>query len=132
MHEMSVATSLIEEILGNIRRLESSDGKEVMKVEEVTLEIGELAFISEMQLEFCYNLLAKEQEELRDSKLTILKVEAKVRCNGCGFKGGLDTLEEPADHRMVVSFACPECGGTLDIEQGRGMILKNISVQVED
>jgi hydrogenase nickel insertion protein HypA len=131
MHEMSVATSLIEEILSNIRRLETN-GKNIMKVEEVTLEIGELAFISEMQLEFCYNLLAKEHEELKDSKLTIEKAEAKVRCDGCSFKGGLGSLEEPADHRMVVSFACPECGGTLDIEQGRGMILKNVSVQVED
>jgi hydrogenase nickel insertion protein HypA len=132
MHEMTVATSLVEEILGNIRRLEMKDGVKVIKVEEVVLEIGELAFIAERQLGFCYELLSAENELLKGSKLTMTQIKAEVKCDQCGYGGALDQVEEPADHRLVMSFACPKCGGTLQILKGRGMILRNISLRTED
>lgn len=131
MHEMSVATSLVEEVLANLERL-NSEGTAVAKVTEVHLEIGELAFISEMQLRFCFDLLCKEDARLAGAELTMDKVDASVRCPSCGFAGGAGTVSEPADHRMLMSFACPECGGTLEIVKGRGMVLRNISVEVDD
>jgi hydrogenase nickel incorporation protein HypA/HybF len=126
MHEMSVATSLIEEILSNLKDLK------VNKVEAVTLVIGELAFISETQLEFCYDLLKKEHEVLKGSTLVMEKEEAEVECQECGYSGGLGTVDEPVDHRMMMSFMCPKCGGTFDILKGRGMILKKIQAEVEE
>ena len=134
MHEMTVATSLIREILENVQSLKGADGlgPNVTKVEEVVLEIGELAFISKPQLEFCYDVLARENDLLKGSTLRLVDVPAEVKCVSCGFQGSGDSLDEPVDHRIVMTFTCPRCGETLEIVKGRGMVLRNVSVQVED
>lgn len=129
MHEMSVATSLVQEILTHLDMVE---GHEVLGVDEVQLEIGELAFINKRQLEFCFDVVKREHGQLKEARLTMTEERALVRCHGCGFSGGLEAIEEPVDHRMVMSFACPKCGGTLDIERGRGMLLRNIGLRVEE
>jgi hydrogenase nickel incorporation protein HypA/HybF len=129
MHEMSVATALVDTVI------ESLKGMKATKVEEVIFEVGELAFISERQLKFSFDLLKKDHPVLKDTKLHLRKVKAKVKCTKCDFEGGLDEVSEAKKaeaHRIAITFECPKCGGTLDIILGRDMVVKRIAVEVAD
>lgn len=129
MHEMSVATALVDTVLDSVK------GMKATKVEEVIFEVGELAFISERQLKFCFDVLKKDHAVLKDTKLSYLKVKAKVKCAKCGFEGGLDKVSEKKKaeaHRIDITFECPECGGTLNIILGRDMVIKRLAVEVAD
>jgi hydrogenase nickel incorporation protein HypA/HybF len=129
MHEMSVATALVDSVL------ESLKGMKAVKVEEVIFEVGELAFISERQLRFCFDVMKKEHPVLKDTKLSFRKVKAKVKCTKCDFEGGLDKVGENKKaeaHRIAITFECPKCGGTLNIVLGRDMVIKRIVVEVAD
>jgi len=126
MHEMSVASALVEEVLENVK------GLRAMKVDEVHLRIGEFAFISDRQLRFCFDLLKKDHKLTKGAALKISKEKATVGCKECGFKGGVKDVKRPEDHRLALAFECPKCGGTLDIVSGREMVIQRISVLVPE
>jgi len=129
MHEMSVATALVDTVLDSVKDMNAT------KVEEVIFEVGELAFISERQLRFCFDVMKKDHAVLKETKLSLHKVKAKVKCTKCDFEGGLDKVNESKKeeaHRIAITFECPKCGGTLDIILGRDMIIKRIAVEVAD
>jgi hydrogenase expression/formation protein HypD len=129
MHEMSVAMALVESVLESIKKMKSP------QVEEIILEVGELAFISPRQLEFAFELVKKDKEPLKDAKLTLQRSKATVCCPKCGHRGGIEEVSDRKKdeiHGVAISFECPDCKGTMKIESGREMIIKRVVVEVTD
>ena len=126
MHEFGVARSLVEAIE------DAAMENGATSVSEVTLDIGELAFIGIDQLRFAYNLLVQDKDMLRSAKLTINEIPAVVKCTSCGYEGPLSRFDEPQSHFVSPVFACPGCYGKIEILSGRECTIKNIKMMVDD
>lgn len=114
MHELSIAQNLIEQAM-NI--LEKNDAKRVLSIE---ITIGEISGVVRESLEFYYNILTKELDNFRDSKLIINETRWILRCKNCNLE-----YEPGKDH-----IGCPECK-SLENEIVSGKELDLISMEVE-
>jgi hydrogenase nickel insertion protein HypA len=119
-------TQLVEELLEHL------SGHKVIKVDEVVVEVGDLMFLGDEQMRFAWNILAEDNNLLKGSKLTLVRIPAEVRCKKCGYEGGLELADDPSFHNLVTKFACPKCEGDIEIVRGRECIIKNVSAEVED
>ncbi|MFP3871537.1 MAG: hydrogenase maturation nickel metallochaperone HypA [Candidatus Natronoplasma sp.] len=114
MHEYSVMSQLMSALLDELE-----DEKEnIGDIKEVRIEVGELTFLGEMQLKFAFEALSKETI-VEGAELKVMKIESKVRCDECGYEGGIDYTEDPAFHYNVPVISCPECGSKPEIIKGR-------------
>jgi len=124
MHEISVMTNIIKEIL------KSAQENRADKVKCVTLEIGELTLLGIRQLRFAYEILSKEFDLLRDSKIVLRKKKGTIRCLSCHFEGSLCKGKD--SNHIYPIFRCPKCNGKVDIIAGRECILVNIKLTRKD
>ena len=129
MHEFSVMSGVVEALLKELEHLEKKGGKEIQKVNEVILEVGELTFLGDEQIRFCYDILC-EKSKLAGSKLNILKVQAEVHCKECGYTGGVNYYRE--FHLETPILSCPECKSTVEIMRGRECAIKSMNIEVKD
>ena len=114
MHELSIASGLIEKLL------EFSEQNSERAILEVRLEIGELSHIDAEQLRFCYESIAKETA-LEGSILTISTVPAVVSCPHCTYRGRPDywdealaiapLMSEPTRNAMIPPTVSTPCVG---------------------
>lgn len=127
MHELSVISALIDEVL---RRLE---GHDILRVDSVTIQVGELTFLSEESLKFGYETLS-EGTVLAGSKLKIERLPAHIQCERCGYKGPFDRSgADPHLHFLLPSFECPKCKAPdVRLVSGRETILTHIQGEVKD
>jgi len=114
MHELSIAQNLIEQAM-NI--LAKNNAKRILSIE---ITIGEISGVVKESLEFYYNLLTKEIDNFRDSKLIINETKWIMRCKNCN-------LEYEAGKGNV---GCPRCK-SLEDEIVSGRELDLISMEVE-
>ena len=126
MHEFGVAKSLVETVEN------AAVENHATSVSEVVVDIGELAFIGIDQLKFAYGLLIQESNILKNAKLTVHEIPARVLCKNCGYEGPLSRFDEPESHFVTPVFACPECFGKIDFISGRECTIKNIRMMVDD
>jgi hydrogenase nickel incorporation protein HypA/HybF len=126
MHEFGIAKTLAESVL------EEASRQKALNVSEVIVEVGELSFIGTDQLKFAYNIIAKNDAIIANSKLVINNVSAEVTCKACGYVGPLKKIEEPETHFITPIFACPDCEGRVEISKGRECTIKNIRMTVDD
>jgi hydrogenase nickel incorporation protein HypA/HybF len=119
MHELSIASGLIEKLL------EFSDQNSERAILEVRLEIGELSHIDSEQLRFCYESIAKETP-LEGSVLTISKVAATVSCPHCTYHGRPGYWDEALAIAPVMTLRCPQCGKAVDADQGHECAIKSV------
>jgi hydrogenase nickel insertion protein HypA len=117
---------LVEELLNQLKSYK------VIKVEEVVLQIGDLAFLGEEQMKFAWKIVTKECEQLKGSKLTIERIPAETRCKSCGYTGEFDLGNGLTFHDLTMVFGCPRCEGEIEIMKGRECIIKNVSLEVEE
>ncbi len=111
MHEMSIVSSLVEQVRGHV-----PTGS---KVERVLLEVGALEHLVDAMMEAAW-LGCTADTDLAGAELTIEKVSLRVRCGGCGEEF------EPAE---LACLYCPTCGvAEPTILRGKGVILKSIEV----
>jgi hydrogenase nickel incorporation protein HypA/HybF len=120
MHELTMATQIVENVLEEAKRHNAK------KVAEVHLLIGKLSFLGAAQIRFSYKLLAKEDDILKDSKLVIKHTEGKIECPKCGYKGKIPIKDDPAYHVPVPSLRCPKCGESANIVEGKDCIIESI------
>jgi hydrogenase nickel incorporation protein HypA/HybF len=120
MHEFSIMTQIIQTILGEANK------NNLKSVTKVTLEIGELSFLGEEALKFCYEVISKNTI-LRGSELIIIKIKPKIECQSCGYLGELEYLEKDEFHFRLPKFTCPKCNGMVTILKGKDCILKEIT-----
>ncbi|WP_327069922.1 hydrogenase maturation nickel metallochaperone HypA [Kitasatospora sp. NBC_01250] len=95
MHEMSIALAVIEQV----EQAAAEHGAQA--VEEVLLQVGELAGVVPQALDFCYELACADTV-LAGSTLTVEPVAARARCVDCGREWAVG---------MPPDLACPGCGG---------------------
>jgi hydrogenase nickel incorporation protein HypA/HybF len=119
MHELSIASGLIEKLL------EFCEQNPERAILEVRLDVGELSHIDAEQLRFCYESIAKETP-LEGSILTISTVPAVVSCPHCSYRGRPDYWDEALAIAPVVTMRCPHCGKAVDADQGHECAIKSV------
>lgn len=111
MHEMSIATSILE------IAEQSMDGHDQLL--SISVDIGELAGIEYEALEFCFEAV-KKSSRYPDLTLEIERVPGRGKCKQCG-------AESPMQEMFVI---CPKCG-QYGLEPISGRELKVTSIEVE-
>lgn len=121
MHEVSVVSDIVKEIL-NV--LEDYD---VEKVEEVTLVIGDLTNLGEEQMEFAYEIVTRDTV-LEGSKLAIEKEAIRVKCEKCGYEGGVESIKSDYDSHSIPILSCPKCKGKVKVTAGQTCAVRNLKI----
>jgi hydrogenase nickel incorporation protein HypA/HybF len=119
MHELSIASALVEKLL------EFSAQTPERTVIEVRLGVGELSHIDPEQLRFCYESITKETL-LDGSSLTIDKIAALVNCPHCNYRGRPDYWDEAVAIAPVITMRCPQCGNAVDTDQGHECAIRSV------
>ena len=110
MHEMSLAESLLEQILEVARE------NRVVKVEKVEMEAGVLRQVIPDVMVAAFESTVKGTIA-EGAWLTVTEVKAKAECRECL------AVFEPA----IDDFVCPECGlSNARVLQGEAIVLKSI------
>lgn len=121
MHEVSVISDLVSAVLKELEKYNS------VKVEEVTLVIGEMTNLGEEQMEFAYEIVTKGTE-LEGSKLVIEHEKIIVKCLECDYKGGIRMLKNDYGEHDIPVIACPKCNGRVKIITGQACMVKNFKI----
>ncbi|HZQ24149.1 MAG TPA: hydrogenase maturation nickel metallochaperone HypA [Terriglobales bacterium] len=113
MHEMSIASSILEAVASEAARCPGS------RPEKVGVRIGELAAVDPESLRFCFEAL------IRDTDLQQLELEIEFKprrhgCSGCGEEFNV----------IDYNIECPHCG-CLNTRCISGDELELVYVEVE-
>ena len=113
MHELSLATSIVEAVTEQVR---AAGGGQVAVV---TVRIGRLSCVHEDALRFSFDLV-REATPLAAATLRVIDVPVAIWCPTCRAE-----VELPG----IQSFACPVCGTKSgDIRRGRELDLESIEL----
>lgn len=112
MHEYSVMNQLVSALLEELK------GRDIHKVKEVQIEVGELTFLGTEQLKFAYQTLSQDTI-LEGSELDIEEIESRINCSECGYEGGVNYSNKSSVHYQVPVISCPECDSKPKIVQGK-------------
>ncbi len=124
MHELSMATSILENIL------DVAEKNAAISVTEVVLEVGELTMLNPEQLRFMLDVIRKDTI-MKDAEIIINMIPIEVECPSCDYTG-VAKPDEHMDHLMAIAI-CPECGQTnLHILKGQECNIKTIKIERED
>ena len=105
MHELSIASSLLEKVLEERERHGGG------RITEINLRVGKLSHIMPEPLEFAFQILAKDTAAEK-ARINIERVPVALKCRTCGWEG--DAAES--------SFDCARCKSS-DVEIAAGMEL---------
>jgi hydrogenase nickel incorporation protein HypA/HybF len=119
MHELSIASGLVEKLLAF-----SAQNPDRVVI-EVRLDVGELSHIDPEQLRFCYDSIAKKTL-LEGSLLTIARVPALVTCPHCTYRGRPDYWDDALAIAPIVTMRCPHCGKAVEADQGHECAIKSV------
>jgi hydrogenase nickel incorporation protein HypA/HybF len=119
MHELSIASSLVEKLLEF--SAQNPDGAII----EVRLQIGELSHIDAEALSFCYEAITKETP-IEGSSLVIERIPALVKCPYCSYRGRPKYWDDVLVAAPVITMRCPKCGETVAADQGRECAIKSV------
>jgi hydrogenase nickel incorporation protein HypA/HybF len=127
LHEFSVAQSIVETVI----QVAGQHGAQA--VQEVNLEVGEVALVNVDQLGWHIDMLVRGTLA-EGVRLRWTKVPAKIRCIGCGYEGGVRYAEsDPSSHFAIPMFECPQCGSAqTTITSGRDLRVVDISVKFQE
>ena len=75
MHEIKVMNHVVQSVLQK-----ANEGK-AHRVILVRLQVGELAFLGHLQLEFAFDMLRDNESLLKDTKLVIEEIKATGKCS---------------------------------------------------
>ncbi len=112
MHEYSVMKKLVTAVIDELK------DRDIHRIIQVKVEIGDLTFLGSDQLKFAYEVLSKNTI-LEGSELKLVNKPAKVKCAECGYEGKIEYSDDPAFHYKVPVITCPKCDSKPDIIQGK-------------
>ncbi len=121
MHELSMTTQIVENVLEEAKRYDAK------KVAEVHLTIGKLTFLGTEQIRFSYKILT-EDTIMKDSKLVITEQEGVIECQSCGYKGEVPMENDPAYHVPLPTLRCPKCREAAKIVEGKECTITSIRI----
>ena len=114
MHEYSVMNQLMTALLDEL----GQEKKNIERIKEVRIEVGELTFLGADQLKFAFEALGKDTIA-EGAELNVIKIDSEVRCDDCGYEGGINYSNDPAFHYNVPIISCPECDSKPEIVKGK-------------
>lgn len=120
MHEYSIMSQIVQTIQSEAEK------NNLKSVTKVTLEVGDLSFLGDEALKFCFNVLSKDTI-LNGSELIIVKVKPEIQCQSCNYSGDIKYTEKEEYHFRLPIFTCPNCDGMVKIIKGKDCILKEIT-----
>jgi hydrogenase nickel incorporation protein HypA/HybF len=112
MHEVSVMSSILEQVLAELKKYD------VVSVKELELVVGELTFLSYDPLRFAYEIMTRGTP-LEGAELKMIPEEIEVQCPSCGYRGRVDYLEDEAYHFSVPVLHCPKCDSKVEVIRGK-------------
>jgi len=107
--------------------LEEAKKQDAKKVIEVHLVIGKLTYLGIEQVRFAYNILV-EDTIMKGSKLIIEKKDGVIECPNCGYKGAIQSADDPAYHVPIPTLRCPKCGKAAKIVEGNECTIRSIKM----
>jgi hydrogenase nickel incorporation protein HypA/HybF len=119
MHELSIASGLVEKLL------QFADDNPEKKIVEVRLAVGELSHIEDEQLRFCYGAITAETP-LEGSTLEIEKIDAVVVCPHCSYRGRPKYWDGALSGIPIATLECPACGKATEATDGQECAIKSI------
>jgi hydrogenase nickel incorporation protein HypA/HybF len=123
MHEFSVMSDIVKGII------DEASKRNALKVESVTVEIGEFTMLGKEQLRFAFDVLSKDTL-LENAELDLRTVPGRIDC-ACGFEGEASPASD-APHKTVPILECPKCGGAARVVGGRDCVIRDIRMVVPD
>ena len=88
MHEVSVVTSLVDAVIAELQKYN------VIKVNSVTVVIGDLTNLGEEQMSFAYDIVT-QGTILEGSEFIVEHEPIELECWDCGYKGPAKVLSDP-------------------------------------
>ena len=119
MHELSIAATLVENVLDFA---ETPPPKRILKV---MLQVGEMSCVEPDQLLFCYESVTKETL-IEGSALEIERVPAEVKCPHCGYEGSAKYWDDAQSAARVATLECPRCGKAAETTAGHDCTIRTI------
>lgn len=114
MHELSIATSIVESVT------ETAAAYPGARILEVRLRVGALASVVEDSLQFCWSI-ATEDTALAGSRLVVRSLPIIAHCAHCDADSELSGVQ---------NFHCPRCGQiAADFRQGRELEIESIEIE---
>lgn len=123
MHELAIAQQIVRAVLAEMDRRGAS------AVRSIELEIGQLEGLESEGLRKAFEAEAGGTA-LEGTILNVSVSPARGYCPACGTP---KKFELPAgQHGDVPTIICPDCGADLDLEGGRGYVVKSALMVLED
>ena len=119
MHELSIASGLVEKLL------DFAEKNPDKKIVEVRLAVGELSHIEHEQMRFCYQAITTETA-LEGSTLEIEKIDAMVKCPHCSYRGRPKYWDGALSGIPVATLECPSCGKATEATDGKECAIKSL------
>jgi hydrogenase nickel incorporation protein HypA/HybF len=119
MHELSIASGLVEKLL------QFSGENPEKRIVAVRLAVGELSHIEEEQFRFCYAAITTETP-LEGSILEIERIDALVRCPHCSYRGRPKYWDGALSGTPVATLECPACGKAAEATDGQECAIKSL------
>lgn len=122
MHEASLAMDIIETVK------ESVEGRNIERVTQIEVELGEFSFVTPQQLRAVFEMVAQDTIAQK-AKLKIKIRHGKIRCLQCNYKGKVKV--DKCEHSHMKLIKCPKCKSTAtEILEGNGIVVGNIKAEV--
>ncbi len=121
MHEYGMMEAILQDTVAEATRR----GGLVLGIR---VELGEMSGISAESLETAFLALTKETP-LEGARLEISEIAGRVRCDGCGLAGDPRDLGVEVGHEEPL-LLCPRCGFVLTATRGRGVTLRDVTLQL--
>ncbi len=116
MHEMSIATALIRQVLAAV------EANRVAKVRDLEVVTGALRLVVPEALKLAFQVVS-QGTPAEGAVLTVTEEPARARCRSCGrvFACGLE------------DFRCRGCGlADVDFISGNDIVLKSMTCETEE
>lgn len=123
MHELAIVQQVVRAVLAEMDRRGAS------AVRSIDLEIGQLEGLGQEGLRKAFEA-ESAGTALEGTALNVAVVPAKAYCPACGTP---KRFALPEGHfTETPTIVCPDCGADLDLEGGRGFVVRSASMVLED
>ena len=114
MHELSIATSILDIVRGELEKTGTD-----ARVERIVFLAGAIHAVIPDALTFHFDVVKKDYPQTKRALLEIRRIPVVTRCPSCG---RVDHPEEP-------SFVCDECKSPVLVEEGEELRVESIDVE---
>lgn len=123
MHEVSVVSNLVNAAVAELEKYE------VLKVNSITVVIGDMTNLGEEQMSFAYEIVTRGTI-LEGSKFIVEHEPISVKCDECGYEGPVKVLFDPDfDTHAIPILSCPECSGHIQVISGQSCMIKCMDIE---